>query len=63
LGRGQGVWEGRVMLLPLLLIAVALRRYKRRCQYCGHVQCEERCVDHCCPQHRSILSCSYIAAE
>jgi hypothetical protein len=61
-GRVEGLWEGRGVLLLLLLIADALRS-KQRCQYCGYVQCEERCVDHCCPQHRSMLSCSYIAAE
>ena len=63
-GEGEVLWEGgRVLLplLPLLLIAYALLRCKW--QYCGHFQRDERCVDHCCPQRRSLVSCSHIAAE
>ena len=59
------MWEGRG-LLPLLLlpIADALRRCKsRQFRYCGHLQCDERHLDHCCPQRRSIFYCGHVAAE
>ncbi len=55
---GQGGVLPTLLLLP---IADVLRR--RLLQYCRHLQCEERCVDHCCPQRRSIKSCSHLAAE
>ena len=51
--KGMVCGEGEVVG-PLLLIAYALRRCQFRCcQHCGHLQCDQRCVDHCCPQRRS----------
>jgi hypothetical protein len=60
---GEVLWEGRDALLLLLPIADALRSCIWRGKYCGYFQCDERCVDHCCPQRHSMLSCSHIAAE
>ena len=54
-GEGEGVWEGRGGLLLPLLIADAKRRFKYPClQDCGHLQCDERCLDQRQPQRRSI---------
>ena len=55
--------QGGVLLTLLLLLIADVLRSKRLLQYCRHLQCEERCVDHCCPQRRPIKSCSHIAAE
>jgi len=62
-GWGKDACESRSLVELPPLIADALRRFDSCCQCCGHLQCYEWDMDHCCSQRRSILSCSHIAAE
>ncbi len=49
--------------LPLACCRLLMRLRRWYQQRCGHFQCEQWTLEHCCSQHGSSLSCSDVASE